>query len=356
MLLLVIQGWVLALLFFTRKQNVIENRLLGGLVSLIAFSSGIEILESELPLITRGLWVFAFAAAKLLIPVFLYLYIRKTVDKTFRIPTYLIIVPMLMSFIFSTVYYFTTSSITFDDYVDSNMSFWFSGMSLIIWVIVLLFSYKVLRESVRGETVNLHFKSWMLPLLIVFGLTIIIDVIDDVNEHFLIVEGLDIFNLVDILLLGVIYFISYKVLSKPHLFYEISSSGIVKRDQPKYVGSGISADRLDEIKQQLEGYMQEKQPFLKGDLTIQEVATALNVSRQYLSQVLSEKMSCNFNDYINRFRVEEFKKRSCDIRYQDYTILALALESGFNSKTTFNTIFKKHTGLTPSRFRKDISS
>jgi AraC-like DNA-binding protein len=354
MFLLVIQGWILTVLFFTRKQNVVENRLLGGLVALIALSSSIEIIENQLPLISRGLWIYVFTVAKLATPLFLYLYIRKTVDKSYAFSRYLYVIPFVVGVVFSSIYYVNTSDLSFDHYVDSSMSFWFSGCHVLFWFITLFLAYKAIHQPANKQDVRNDYKSWMYILMLSFLLIVLMDVLDDINEYYYITE-LDVFDLIDILLFGLIYFISFKVLSKPQLFYQVANS-TTNQDKPKYHGSGISHDRLEELRLQLDTFMNEQQPYLKGDLTIQEVATRMDVSRQYLSQVLSEKVGCNFNDYINRFRVEEFKKRVGDDQYKDYTILALALDSGFNSKTSFNTIFKKHTGQTPSQYRNGLRS
>ncbi|MCG8581002.1 MAG: helix-turn-helix domain-containing protein [Bacteroidales bacterium] len=352
MLLLVIQGWILTFLFFTRKQNVVENRLLGGIVAFIALSSCLEIIETQWPLLSKGIWIYVFTSVKLLTPLFLYFYIRKTVDKAYSIPLKLYLIPVMVSTVFSSVYYVIATDLSFDGYVDSIMSFWFSGFNVVFWLIALTMAFKAIHQQSSVKAIRPEYKSWMYTLLLSFSFIILMDIVDDLNEHYNVTE-LDIFDLIDVILLVLIYFISYKVLSKPELFYQHSGVEVSKAERPKYHGSGVPQKRLEELRLQLDTYMREQQPYLKGDLTIQEVAVSMDVSRQYLSQVLSEKFGCNFNDYINRFRVEEFKRRAIDNQYKDYTILAMALDSGFNSKTSFNTIFKKHTGQTPSQFRNE---
>ncbi len=75
------------------------------------------------------------------------------------------------------------------------------------------------------------------------------------------------------------------------------------------------------------------------------------IPRHYITQILNEKHKKNFFTFINEYRVKEVIERLIDPRYRHYTILAIAFDSGFNSKTTFNSIFKTQTGLTPSEFR-----
>ena len=90
-------------------------------------------------------------------------------------------------------------------------------------------------------------------------------------------------------------------------------------------------------------------------MTASELAKGLQMSRHQLSQVLNEQLGKNFYDFINEYRVEEFKSRIQLPENNHLTLLGVAFDSGFNSKTTFNTIFKKTTGLTPSDYKKTIN-
>lgn len=99
--------------------------------------------------------------------------------------------------------------------------------------------------------------------------------------------------------------------------------------------------------------MDEKKPYLEPKLTLNMLATQLDVSSNHLSQTINQHQNQNFYDFINQYRVEEFKQRAKDPKNQHFNILALALDSGFNSKSAFNLIFKKHTGITPSQFMSE---
>jgi adenylate cyclase len=72
----------------------------------------------------------------------------------------------------------------------------------------------------------------------------------------------------------------------------------------------------------------------------------------YLSQLLNAGFEQNFAEYVNSYRLEDFKRKLSDPAFQHLTLLGLAYESGFNSKTSFNTFFKKTTGTTPAAYRK----
>jgi len=98
--------------------------------------------------------------------------------------------------------------------------------------------------------------------------------------------------------------------------------------------------------------METNKPFLDGDLTIQDLSAKTGIPRHHITQVLNEKYKRNFFTFVNEYRVKEVIERFSDTKYNHYTILAIALDAGFNSKATFNSFFKSQTGLTPSQYRE----
>lgn len=103
---------------------------------------------------------------------------------------------------------------------------------------------------------------------------------------------------------------------------------------------------------QLLDYMATKKPFLDEGLSLRTLSKQIGLSPNQLSLVLNEGLGKNFNNFVNHYRVEEFKMLAKDPDRSGITIVGLAYESGFNSKTVFNTYFKLITGLTPSEFLK----
>ena len=101
--------------------------------------------------------------------------------------------------------------------------------------------------------------------------------------------------------------------------------------------------------------MKQEKPYLDSELTLLELAGTLNVSPHNLSEAINTQLQQTFFDFVNQYRVEQVKKDLADPQKQHLTFLALALEAGFNSKSSFNTIFKKHAEMTPSEYRKRIN-
>lgn len=124
--------------------------------------------------------------------------------------------------------------------------------------------------------------------------------------------------------------------------------------------SGTSPDpSMNKLNQELLSrllvYVKEEKPYLDSELTLSALAKALNISRSQLSIVINEGTGDNFYDFINKYRVEEVKRLMTDPNVKNYNLLGLALEAGFKSKSTFNLIFKRFTGLTPTEYRKNLS-
>ena len=122
----------------------------------------------------------------------------------------------------------------------------------------------------------------------------------------------------------------------------------------KYKKPLLDKDFLEQYRQQLEALMSSEKPYLNPNLTLRDLAQTLDIPPNHLSQLLNEGFNKNFAEYINSYRVETFKSKAADLSLQHLTILALAYESGFNSKTVFNTFFKKMEGKTPKAYWKEV--
>ena len=122
----------------------------------------------------------------------------------------------------------------------------------------------------------------------------------------------------------------------------------------KYKKSLLDEELLKQYLGQLEQLMATDKPYLDPDLTLRSLAQMLNIPPNHLSQLLNEGLEKNFSEYVNSYRLEAFKSKVADPAQQHLTILALAYDSGFNSKTVFNTFFKKITGKTPRAYWKEV--
>ena len=145
-----------------------------------------------------------------------------------------------------------------------------------------------------------------------------------------------------------IYFIGYHGFKAPAFFTGDA-------DQ-KYRNSALTENSIEYIVQKLDKLMEEEKLYTKGDLKLQEVAETLNLGVHALSQAINVAKDKKFTDYLNELRVEEAMRLMQEEDYQDAKLLAIALDAGFNNKTTFLNAFRKYTGQTPSEYRKNIAA
>ncbi len=99
-------------------------------------------------------------------------------------------------------------------------------------------------------------------------------------------------------------------------------------------------------------YMKKNKPYLDNELSLYGLATEMETNTHYISHILNNIIKKNFYEFVNKFRVEEVKERIEKGDNDKYTLLSIALNSGFNSKASFNRIFKQNTGKTPSQYLK----
>lgn len=129
-----------------------------------------------------------------------------------------------------------------------------------------------------------------------------------------------------------------------------------KEEAGKYEQGYFSDDFYNDLKDELEKVMTSESPFLNPKLTLSELAQITGKNQRDLSRVINEHYKMNFYEFINTYRIQKFKDLIQKDDHKNYTILFLAYESGFNSKATFNSAFKKITKLTPREYISGIES
>jgi AraC-like DNA-binding protein len=130
-----------------------------------------------------------------------------------------------------------------------------------------------------------------------------------------------------------------------------------KEDQKeKYEGSTLDPSQKEDYLQKLIAYVESEKPYLSPELNIIELSDQVKIPVNHLSQVINEKLNVHFLDFINGYRIKEAKEKLADPKLSHFTVLAIAYDIGFNAKSTFYAVFKKHTGMTPSEYRKKMAS
>ena len=126
-------------------------------------------------------------------------------------------------------------------------------------------------------------------------------------------------------------------------------------NKPKYEKSNLGEIEIAELKTRLLDLMDNEKPYINNNLNLSDLSDLLDTNKNNISQVLNVELNTNFYDFVNDYRIKDIKEKLLNPKYENYTILALALEVGFSNKSSFNRIFKKHTSQTPSEYIRQIS-
>lgn len=143
-------------------------------------------------------------------------------------------------------------------------------------------------------------------------------------------------------------YIVYKGLNQSDIF-----AGIIKE---KYKTARLPQPEIDELKNKIKSTMTSQKPYLDPDLALDNLAELLSIPARQLSQVINVAFNQNFFDFISDHRIREAKQMLSDPAYKNQTILAILYDVGFNSKSSFNHLFKNKAGMTPSEFRKKFQN
>ncbi|MBO8152881.1 MAG: hypothetical protein DRP92_02185 [Candidatus Neomarinimicrobiota bacterium] len=147
-----------------------------------------------------------------------------------------------------------------------------------------------------------------------------------------------------------VYLLGYVALIKSNTFLEIDFD--YSSVKTKYRKSSLTEKDREQIASKLIELMKSEKPFKNGALTLLDLSGMLKVSPHNLSEVLNQKLGISFYDFINQYRAKEVKEILEIKAEKGKTLLQIAFDCGFNSKSTFNKFFKKCFGMTPSEYRK----
>lgn len=229
-----------------------------------------------------------------------------------------------------------------------------------------LLSYQRSIQHLYSETsrINMSWVRWLINgyiMLVVIMIVIFIFILRSPEDFKLLIL------LNTAIVSPYIYVITYKGLTQPTAWQlrpgetrekiqeELHVAEVIESNthlvKPKSQKFGLSQTKIDEIITSTIRLMEQDKIYQETELSLQELADRLKFPPYQVSQAINEGMKKSFYDLVNGYRVEEAKRLLLDPNNQHYKVLSVGFESGFNSKTTFNTVFKKFTGVSPSEFR-----
>lgn len=231
-----------------------------------------------------------------------------------------------------------------------------SGIVYVIWSSILLRLHK---KRIRDEFSNLEDVNLNWLRFLVIGLGTVWTLVILIQNDTLIFLAVSVFVIL-VGFFGIQQKNIFKTVESIALTPDIQTVKEPEDESPKadneskkkYKSSGLSEEKSAHYYAQLTELVSEEKVYTDPDLSLSALASRLDIPANYLSQIINDKESKTFYDYINSFRIEEFKRLISIPKNQDFTLMAMAYDCGFNSKSSFNRYFKKITGLTPSQYLK----
>jgi len=355
----ILQGLLFALVILLNKKYKNKSTLcLAGLIASFSLNN-LQFYIADIGLIDSELFYdYIFTPWCLIIPSFFYLYIAKSLypEKKTSFRQKLLFVPFFIGFFLSTTYKILIG-VDCDKQSVLNV---FYGIPNLIEFVAILFNqivYVVLHFRIRNfEKANSHYNhdtlriklTWLRQLIaFLFGLTFI--------WLYLMLETAFTDTKVNFypLWIGisfVTYWLGYMGIYK---FGIIAERKQLKRyaEQAKPTYTILEKQKSSHIKA-FEHLIVDQRRYLDSDLTLDRIAEELDLSNSYLSRIIKAELGVGFVDYVNTLRVEEAKRYLLNPEFSNYTLVAIGIEAGFNSKSAFYSSFKKITGQTPSDFKK----
>lgn len=352
------QGLFLSVMLLGIKGgHKVANRILAALVVTIALNVTGGVVRTThydfaFPHLSRIHDPLPFLAVPL---VFLYVRTLTSTARSFPRRDFLHFIPFALCCIYLLPYYFQSReaklAYLISEYQHPSMGSWYyvrsallllqAGLYLSLTFLTILSFVRRRggRNSSAEKAVDFQIRFIVVGFLILFAGGLLRYLFDHTAKSNLLVPlGASVF----IYALGYVSFRNPQVLTLP-------SEPPPAR---KYEWSTLTPEASERYLKRLLQSMNEEKLYLDAELTVAKLAEVLSIPAPHLSQTINERLNQTFVDFVNTYRVEEAKRMLADPLKRHFTVLAIAEEAGFNSKSSFNSVFKKHARVTPSEFRK----
>jgi AraC-like DNA-binding protein len=356
------QGLLLALALVTvGRGNRFANRILAALILTISIFITGAVLRTTgyvfaFPHLAWAHDPFPFLAGPLL---FLYLRALTSGKRALARLDALHFIPAALCALYLAPFYFQSAeaklAILQSEYTQPTMGQWYYVRSSLIvahflayLVVVIVMLWRYTRRVKRGDATTNRAALAQVRFLVAACLVIWIAA----ALRFALDQTARTNLLVPLLISAVVYGLGYMAMRQPEAR---AAEKEETTPAPKYERSTLTPERAERYMKKLLQVMETERPYTDGELNLQKLAARLSIPAQHLSQIVNERLKQSFTDFINAYRVEEAKRKLLDPGLSHYSVLAIAEDVGFNSKSSFNAVFKKHAGMTPTEFRNSAN-
>lgn len=359
-----VQGLFLTgVLFFLKKGRPAANRFLAALAFLIAvIASGYVVQTSSLSQALPSL-AFLLGPFWMLLGPALFGYMWLLTGHSVRlswatllqlIPFFIYLIPTLHSTLFPGHYYAAGYAKYLYMAQDGSIGLlpllytYLFTIQMIVYVVLsvrLLHRYeKAYRDDAADNGVS--YLQWLRRLVTMFLVYMAYETVFSVI--LLVSRSVEVlyYYYSALLISSFLLLIIYTAIRDPQVFSPLPANG------KKYDRSSLSEPYVEQNLAKLMELMEQQKPHLRNNLKLLDLAEMLGISRHHVTQLLNQQVGQTFHAFINSYRVKEACRRLSDPASRNYSVLAIAHDVGFNSKTSFNRIFKQHTQMTPSQYAR----
>lgn len=328
-----LQGWLLSLWFLKRQEKKLSNIYFALFLIVIGLQLTFKVITKGWLMENVRLAYFLSYDLPYLVGPLIYLYVSARKRNNFERIHLFHFVPFLLAISF------TIGAVSF-----RNFPIRLHPYSDMVLQLVSISTYSILALRAGNPLLKSFIKAvWIAEAVVIITLAVMVMYYPKFPDVRLLFLSLTV----------LIYWISYQAISKPDLFLETLAVPILElmRKERKYAHSSLKPEEALRIEAALRQAMTNDKLYLDPEMTIDSLAARLNTSRHHVSQVINEKLGKTYADYVADLRLEEARTRLSNPANNRFTIAAIALDSGFNSVSTFNEVFKKRYQITPSKFR-----
>ncbi len=361
-----------SILLLQKKPKALHDKVLIYWLVYLGIYVGIYGLFSKVLFTGFHLLSAGFISLLMLHGPFLYLYISALIDKRvkFQSKNLLHFIPFILFnlFLFIGSFFPEISGRIRLDHLEGvqeapllfNFFLILTALSGVVYFILSIRLFKKLDINIFNnfstiENINLD---WLRKLVYSFGTVwTILMVVATIHHIFHLFSWIFCTDGISLSLSAFIILIGYFGLKQKEIFLGYDRDQLVTEStKSKYAGSSLKDSDAKLHIEKLTSYMALEKPYLNADLNLPQLANDLNIPSHHLSQVINKNLELNFFDFINRYRIDETKAKMANPKYNNLSLLGIAFDSGFNTKSAFNRVFKKMTGLTPSEYKKQLQN
>jgi AraC-like DNA-binding protein len=365
---LLISGVVLAFLFsaiimFKKKNKIIADNILSVWLVFL----GLDYLRSYFLFVDHKMLLlgFGYTLPAIYAPLlFMYVYSLTSKKPKFNMRLLYHLIPFVLINIYFLFFIYIKSpeekQIFFYETTFSSRPVLFNFIQILmilIYPVYIVWIYCLLKKHIKNikhnfsceEKIDLHWINYLL--LSVSVLWVVISLIKLLSGYYDTLYYNDTLITVYYFELIIIIIIGYFGFNQGAIFMNFPEPEVqTVNNIRKYKSTGLSSEDAKLITPKVLEYMTNEKPYLDSELSLIKLAGLLYIPSHHLSQIINEQLGKNFFEFINEYRVEEVKLLMAKNKDRKYTLLSIAYDRGFNSKSTFNSIFKKYTGITPKQY------